>query len=167
MILGFWGSDEVDHLAVVAPVDAEVLAIDGEDLAARLTLGQNDNRGVGEIHLVVARHERAETGPVGVDHELDAENAAFEQLEQGIDVHVVGTEEVRDFRQNRLGGEHGGTHLLHQCDGPGVIRVVAVEIGYEGSRVADGDHDRVNLRRLLVAGSRLPATQPARSEVIS
>lgn len=48
------------------------------------------------------------------------------QPKQRIDGHVVGTQEVRDLSEDRLGREHRGTHLLHHCDGQRVVRIIAV-----------------------------------------
>jgi len=45
-----------------------------------------------------------------------------------------------------------------------VISVIAVEIRYERSRVANRDHDRAKLRRSLVAGVRQPGRRPNASD---
>lgn len=46
--------DEIDGLAVVAAVDAEVLPVHGEDLAAGVLLGHDDDGGIGQIHRLEA-----------------------------------------------------------------------------------------------------------------
>jgi hypothetical protein len=44
-----------------------------------------------------------------------------------------------------------------------VVRIVAIEIGKEGTRVTDRDHGCRNRVREFVAANRLPAKLPARS----
>jgi hypothetical protein len=44
-----------------------------------------------------------------------------------------------------------------------VMRIVAIEIGKQWTRVTDRDHWRLNLLRAFVAGARRPARLPARS----
>jgi hypothetical protein len=47
------------------------------------------------------------------------------------------------------------------------MRIVAIEIGKEGTSVTYRDHGRRNLLRAFVAGTRLPARVPAKSALIA
>ncbi len=132
-----------------------------------VALGHDHNRRIGQIHLVVARHKSAESRPVCRNLEFQPNRITLKQLKKRIDVHPICAQEVGRLGENRLRRQHRGAYLFHQRDGPRVIWVVAVEICHERSRVANRDHDCVNLRRSLVAGFRSPATLPARSEDIS
>jgi hypothetical protein len=63
----------------------------------------------------------------------------------------------------RISGNHNWRpYLLRDCDSPRVMRIVAIEISEERTGVADCNHDRRNLRRVLVAGRRPPARLPGR-----
>jgi hypothetical protein len=48
-----------------------------------------------------------------------------------------------------------------------VMRIVAIEVGEERTRVTYRDHGRRNLLRAFVAGTRLPARVPAKSALIA
>jgi len=88
---------------------------------------------------------------------------ALEQLKQGIERQAVFPQEVDDFGEYGLADEQGSSHLSHKRNSPLVMRVVAIEIRKEGTRVTDRDHWRLNLFRAFVAGDRRPARLPARS----
>lgn len=118
--------DKFNHLPVISPVDAEVPTIHGKHLRARVPLAQNHNRSISQVHLVVTRHQRAEARPVSRKLEVQPNGVAFEQLKQSIDIYVVCTQEAGHLGEDRLGGQHRSTHLLHQRDGPGVVRIIAV-----------------------------------------
>jgi len=165
--LFFSGSDEIDHLAIVPSIHAEVSAIDGQHLGSGMQLGHDDDRRVGQIHLLVSRHQRSNARPVRREIELQPNCFAFEQLEQGIDRETILAQKVYNFSEYRFANEHGSLHLLHKHDGPRVIRIVTIEIGKERTRVTDCDHGRLNLLRAFVAGRRLPAKLPARSALIA
>jgi hypothetical protein len=124
--LRFRRSDKINHLPVVPSIDAEVLTVDGEHLGARVPLAHNDNRRVGQIHLVIARHKSAEPRPMFRNLQVQPNRAALEQLKQRIDVHAVCTQEVRHLGEDRLRRQHRGTRLLHQREGPTVVWVVAI-----------------------------------------
>jgi hypothetical protein len=96
---------------------------------------------------------------------LQAKGPAFEQPEQRVDFQAILAEKVDGFGKDGFTNEQGRPYLLHDGDGPGVIRVAPVEIGDQRARIADGSHGRRNLRRLFDAGRRPPAKLPARSAV--
>jgi hypothetical protein len=52
-------------------------------------LAHNDNRRVGQIHLVIPRHKSAEPRPMFRNLKVQPNRAALEQLKQRIDVHAV------------------------------------------------------------------------------
>ena len=132
VVLRFRGSYEINHLPVVSSIDAEVGAVDSEYLGAWVPLAHYDNRCVGQIHLLVACHKGAEPRPVCRNREVHPNRVALEQLKQRIDVQPIGTQKVCHLGEDRLRRQHRGTHLLHQRDGPRVIRVVAVQIATSG-----------------------------------
>src|SRR5437660_3977605 len=106
-------SDEVDDLALVPSINAEILAINSEYLAASMQLSHDDDRSVGHVHSIVTRHQRPDTRPVRRHVELQAKRATFEKLEQRIHVDAVFAEEVRNFGQHGLARHHRRRHLLH------------------------------------------------------
>src|SRR6266581_9254219 len=60
--------DEVDGLPVVAPVDAEVLSVEGEYLTTLVQLGHDNDRRVGQVHSLVARHQKYATSVRTASH---------------------------------------------------------------------------------------------------
>jgi hypothetical protein len=52
-------------------------------------LAHNDNRRVGQTHLVIARHKSAEPRPMFRNLKVQPNRATLEQLKQRIDVHAV------------------------------------------------------------------------------
>src|SRR5438132_9906074 len=89
--------DEVDDLALVPSIDAEILAIHREYLAAGMQLTHHDDRTVGQVHSIVTRHQRPDTRPVRRHVERQAKRATFEKLEQRIHLEAVFAEEVSNF----------------------------------------------------------------------
>jgi hypothetical protein len=88
---------------------------------------------------------------------------ALEQLKQRIDRQAIFPQKVDNLSEYRFTDEHRSPHLFHQRDSPFVMRIVAIEIAKQGTRVTDRDHGRRNLARAFVADNRRPARLPARS----
>ena len=99
--------------------------------------------------------------------ELQPNCLALEQLKHGIDRQAVFPQKVHKFSEYRFADEQRSPHLLHKLDSPNVMRIIAIEVGEEGTRITDRDHGRRNLGRAFVAGNRLPAKLPARSALIA
>lgn len=91
------------------------------------------------------------------------QRSPLDQLEKRIDIQPILAQEVRSFCEDRFTSEERGSQLLHHSDGPVVIWIAAIEIGDQWPGITDGDHDRPNFRRLLVAAFGEPERLPARS----
>ena len=83
--LRFRRGDKIDHLPVIASIDAEVRTVNSEHLGAWVPLAHNDNRCIGQVHLIVAHHQGAESRPVHSNLEVQPNRIALEQLKQRID----------------------------------------------------------------------------------
>ena len=64
-------------------MDTEVRTADSEHLGPRVPLAHNDNRRVGQVHLVVAPHQGAEPRPVCRNLEVQPNRVALKHLKQG------------------------------------------------------------------------------------
>lgn len=122
----FGGSNKINHLPVVPAIDREIGTVNGKHLGAHVPFAHHDNGGIGKIHLVIAGHKSAEPRPVCGKLKVEPKGVALKQLEERIDVHTIGAQEICRFREDGLGGQHRGTNLFHQLNGPRVVGIVAI-----------------------------------------
>lgn len=76
-----WRRDEINDLSVISPVDAEVGAIDCNDLALGVKFTHDDDGRVGKVHLFPTFHQRSHTRPMHRQIEVNEKRLAFDQLE--------------------------------------------------------------------------------------
>jgi len=83
---GEWLRDEGGAGAVVEAVDGEIAAVDGEDFAEALALGDAEDGGVGEIHGTVGvfAHEFANPGNVAGVEGKQKDRASVEHFPERI-----------------------------------------------------------------------------------
>jgi len=99
--------------------------------------------------------------------EVQPNRSPLDQLKQGIDRQPVFPQKIYNFSEHSFADTHRRPYLFHKSDSPLVMRIVAIEIGKEGTRVTDRRHGRRNRARAFVAGNRRPDKLPARSALIA
>lgn len=151
-------TDEWDDLALVAPIDPEVLPIHGDDAVTRMELAHADQTQVGKVWTAVgvALRQRLELREVVAAVEgHDRQSLAQHRQDQRHALEVEG-----GLRQHGLAGQQRLGDALRHPDGPPVMPIVAVREGDQEPGVRDPFHAREKpLREVRFRG---PSTDPAR-----
>ena len=153
----FGRADEWARVAVVAPIDTEVGASDGNAAVVRVKLAHSNQAKIREIGTTI-RVTLGEPGELrqmiaAVEGEGDQPFAQHRQHQRRI------LQMERRLRENGLAREQGLREALSDTDRPLVMTVVAIGERDQEARVGDALHERV--KPLRFERSFGPRTLPA------